>query len=247
MRTSIWGLAVAMLVAIAMSLGAQTPANGSISGVVQSAAGPEAGVWVIAETKDLATNYIKIVVTDDRGRFVVPDLPAASYRVWVRGYGLVDSTPTALKPAAASVTLGGGFRDVTFGNVLAGSIFTLAGDAHDVTFGNVAGGATVSLGTTASSGSIHDFTGGDIQGNLSVYDASHDGTVGLISGHVFLQNVGHQFTTASKKAGNWVNNDLHLLDAPLQHECGITGKARRCRRATPGRGEQREHKDGREG
>ena len=36
--------------------------------------------------------------------------------------------------------------------------------------------------------------------------------MGLISGHVFLQNVGHQFTTASKKAGNWVNNDLHLLD-----------------------------------
>jgi hypothetical protein len=105
MRTNIWGLVVAMLVAIAMSSGAQTPANGAIGGVVQSAAGPEAGVWVIAETKDLATNYIKIVVTDDRGRFLVPDLPAASYRVWVRGYGLVDSKPIALKPAAASVTL----------------------------------------------------------------------------------------------------------------------------------------------
>ena len=55
----------------------------------------EAGVWVIAETKDLPTNFIKIVVTDDQGRFVLPDLPAANYRVWVRGYGLVDSTPIA--------------------------------------------------------------------------------------------------------------------------------------------------------
>src|SRR5262249_40029134 len=98
MRTTIWGLAAAMLIAIVISVSAQTPANRSISGVVQGASGPEAGVWVIAETKDLLTNYIKIVVTDDRGRFVVPDLPAGGYRVWVRGYGLVDSKPTTLKP-----------------------------------------------------------------------------------------------------------------------------------------------------
>src|SRR5216117_982684 len=64
--------------------------QGYISGVVRSGAGPEAGVWVIAETKDLPTNFIKIVVTDDRGRFVLPQLPNASYSVWVRGYGLVD-------------------------------------------------------------------------------------------------------------------------------------------------------------
>ncbi len=76
-----------------------------ISGVVQGANGPEAGVWVIAETKDLPTNFIKIVVTDDQGRFVLPELPAASYSVWVRGYGLVDSTPMALKPTANAVTL----------------------------------------------------------------------------------------------------------------------------------------------
>ena len=64
---------------------------GSISGVVQGQQGPEAGVWVIAETNDLPTNLIKIVVTDDQGRFVLPELPTASYSVWVRGYGLVDS------------------------------------------------------------------------------------------------------------------------------------------------------------
>src|SRR6476659_8682679 len=79
--------------------------QGFIGGVVRSSNGPEAGVWVIAETKDLPTNFIKIVVTDDQGRFMVPELPAATYSVWVRGYGLVDSTPVQLKPGANDVML----------------------------------------------------------------------------------------------------------------------------------------------
>jgi hypothetical protein len=62
-----------------------------IGGVVTETNGPEAGVWVIAETFDLPTKFSRVVVTDDRGRFVVPDLPTANYEVWVRGYGLVDS------------------------------------------------------------------------------------------------------------------------------------------------------------
>ncbi|MPZ55406.1 MAG: carboxypeptidase regulatory-like domain-containing protein [Rhizobiales bacterium] len=62
-----------------------------IGGVVRGPNGPEAGVWVIAETTDLPTRYIKSVVTDDQGRYVIPDLPTANYQVWVRGYGLVDS------------------------------------------------------------------------------------------------------------------------------------------------------------
>ena len=82
-----------------------TPATGFITGIVQGASGPEAGVWVIAETKDLPTNFIKIVVTGNDGRFTVPELPAASYSVWVRGYGLADSTPTVMKPSATAVTL----------------------------------------------------------------------------------------------------------------------------------------------
>ena len=61
-----------------------------IGGVVTSARGPEAGVWVIAETTDLPTKFVRIVVTDDQGRYVLPDLPKASYTVWARGYGLVD-------------------------------------------------------------------------------------------------------------------------------------------------------------
>jgi len=62
-----------------------------IGGVVTSKNGPEAGVWVIAETTELGTRFAKMAVTDDRGRYVIPDLPAATYNVWVRGYGLVDS------------------------------------------------------------------------------------------------------------------------------------------------------------
>ncbi|MBM3777121.1 MAG: carboxypeptidase regulatory-like domain-containing protein [Acidimicrobiia bacterium] len=72
-----------------------------IGGVVTSAKGPEAGVWVIAETRDLPTNFIKIAVTDDQGRYVVPDLPAASYSIWVRGYGLVDSPKVTGVPGKA--------------------------------------------------------------------------------------------------------------------------------------------------
>src|SRR5437868_1418713 len=70
----------------------------SIGGVVTGARGPEAGVWVIAETTDLPTKYTKIVVTDDAGRYVLPDLPAAGYSIWVRGYGLVDSQKVQGKP-----------------------------------------------------------------------------------------------------------------------------------------------------
>ena len=69
-----------------------------LGGVVTSANGPEAGVWVIAETTDLPTKFAKIVVTDDRGRYVLPDLPKATYRVWVRGYGLVDSPKVRTVP-----------------------------------------------------------------------------------------------------------------------------------------------------
>ena len=69
-----------------------------IGGTVVGPAGPEAGVWVIAETTDLPTKFARIVVTDDSGRYLVPDLPAANYSVWVRGYGLVDSTRLTAKP-----------------------------------------------------------------------------------------------------------------------------------------------------
>lgn len=69
--------------------------------VLSGEAAPEAGVWVIAETNALATPYRKIVVTDDAGRFVIPDLPAADYKLWVRGYGLRDSKKVMAKPGAS--------------------------------------------------------------------------------------------------------------------------------------------------
>jgi hypothetical protein len=73
-------------------------AENDISGVVTGPTGPEAGVWVIAETRQLPTRYAKIVVTDDRGRYVIPELPKATYDVWVRGYGLVDSPKRRATP-----------------------------------------------------------------------------------------------------------------------------------------------------
>ena len=72
--------------------------NHDIGGVVTGAHGPEAGVWVIAETHDLPTRFAKMVVTDDQGRYVVPDLPQAHYKVWVRGYGLADSPKVDADP-----------------------------------------------------------------------------------------------------------------------------------------------------
>jgi len=69
-----------------------------IGGVVTGPSGPEAGVWVVAETTDLGTKMAKMVVTDDQGRYVIPDLPKAKYKVWVRGYGLVDSAKVDSEP-----------------------------------------------------------------------------------------------------------------------------------------------------
>src|ERR1700739_2577256 len=79
------------------STAATSPAD-YIEGTVKSSKGPEAGVWVVAETTDLPTKYAKIVVTDDQGRYVIPQLPAATYQVFVRGYGLVDSARVPAKP-----------------------------------------------------------------------------------------------------------------------------------------------------
>ena len=81
-------------------------ATSNISGIVRGVARrgpakPQAGVWVIAETEDLPTKYTKIVVTDEQGRFLIPDLPKASYLVWARGYGLLDSRKVKATPGRA--------------------------------------------------------------------------------------------------------------------------------------------------
>src|SRR5437588_13684 len=77
---------------------AVTVGTTDIGGVVTSANGPEAGVWVIAQTSDLPTKFVKIVVTDDQGRYLLPELPKANYDIWVRGYGLVDSPKVQAAP-----------------------------------------------------------------------------------------------------------------------------------------------------
>jgi hypothetical protein len=75
-----------------------TVGSDDIGGIVRGPVGPEAGVWVIAETTDLPTKFAKIVVTDDQGRYLIPVLPKAKYKVWVRGYGLVDSPKVDSEP-----------------------------------------------------------------------------------------------------------------------------------------------------
>lgn len=103
------GLAVVVSVTVFLAVAnARQPSSQAVpvdgddlGGVVTSAKGPEAGVWVIAETVELPTKLAKIAVTDDQGRYLIPDLPKASYRVWVRGYGLVDSAKVQAAPGRA--------------------------------------------------------------------------------------------------------------------------------------------------
>ena len=104
-KTGLWSSGIALVIlALLLALWPAAPPdaqhaigggvqidNDDIGGVVTSKNGPEAGVWVIAETTELGTRFAKIAVTDDLGRYVIPDLPSATYDVWVRGYGLVDS------------------------------------------------------------------------------------------------------------------------------------------------------------
>src|ERR1700682_5935553 len=108
-KTWVAGLVIAALVASGQSFAQSKKKSGKaravrgsgqsdISGVVRSGKRVEAGVWVIAETEELATKFAKIVVTDDKGRFVIPELPKATYNVWVRGCGLVDSKKVKAAP-----------------------------------------------------------------------------------------------------------------------------------------------------
>src|SRR5206468_1441224 len=113
MVTRVWSAAIVTVgIVLLLMAGVQTRSNAQapsappgmtiggndIGGVVSGPRGPEAGVWVIAETTELPTKFARIVVTDDSGRYLVPDLPKANYDVWVRGYGLVDSPKVKAAP-----------------------------------------------------------------------------------------------------------------------------------------------------
>ena len=100
-HTGIFATALAAL--LLLDVGAarshpEGPGANEIGGTVTSTRGAEAGVWVIAESQDFNTRFAKIVVTDEAGRFLLPDLPGAKYSVWVRGYGLADSPKSEATP-----------------------------------------------------------------------------------------------------------------------------------------------------
>ena len=72
-------------------------------------------------------NSSRIVVTDDRGRYLVPDLPKATYDVWVRGYGLVDSPHVRTGVGRhAQPDRGGGAGCACRRSVLSGGLLVLA-------------------------------------------------------------------------------------------------------------------------
>ncbi len=96
----VWTLAVLVAVSLVWFTLPGRAAGDDIRGTVTSSNGPEEGVWVIAETTDLPTKFVKSVVTGDGGRYLIPDLPEATYKVWVRGYGLLDSAGVTVNPGA---------------------------------------------------------------------------------------------------------------------------------------------------
>jgi len=105
-RRMVQAICLTAITTLSLTVSAQPlSSSGTIEGRVQSSDGNEAGVWVIAETDDLPTHFVKIVVTNNEGRFVLPELPEAMYKVWVRGYGLVDSDPIFLRTGAEDVSL----------------------------------------------------------------------------------------------------------------------------------------------
>ena len=112
MKNRLIAVASVSLALLAWAVHAQAPATakrsypeGFISGRVLNGANPEAGVWVIAETHETNTPFVKIVVTDDAGRYTLPQLPDATFSVWVRGYGLVDSAKVKGRPGDTNLEL----------------------------------------------------------------------------------------------------------------------------------------------
>ncbi len=97
--------AAAVLFTAAAGAAPRALPEGFIGGTVKSSKGPEAGVWVIAQTDELPTPFVKIVVTDEQGRYVLPQLPDATYNVWVRGYGLADSDKVEGRPGDTKLDL----------------------------------------------------------------------------------------------------------------------------------------------
>ena len=96
------GVAAAALALVAPTVAmAQTVAvkAAEIGGVVTGASGPEAGVWVIAETTDLPTKFARIVVTDDQAAISFRICPRPTTRCGCAAMG--SSIPQRCRPRPA--------------------------------------------------------------------------------------------------------------------------------------------------
>ena len=107
------------------------PARATSAASSPDRGGPEAGVWVIAETNELPTKFVRIVVTDDQGRYLMPDLPKASYDVWVRGYGSSIRGSPRRRPARRSTSRRHRADSARRRGVLPGRLLVLAAHVPD--------------------------------------------------------------------------------------------------------------------
>ena len=124
---SLGAVAAAALTACEPAAEAPTIGADDIGGVVTGAGGPEAGVWVIAETADLPTRFARIVVTDDQGRYLIPD-PARGElrRVGARLRPGRFGQASRLARHGSEPDRGAGARRTGSGGVLPGGLLAVA-------------------------------------------------------------------------------------------------------------------------
>jgi outer membrane receptor for ferrienterochelin and colicin len=96
MRSRLFVLALSLLLPLSGRLAAQGATTGAIRGEVTAAAGGAAVSGATVSAVNTATGFRRSAVTDSRGRYIIPQLPAGSYRVEARGLGLGQSTQTGV-------------------------------------------------------------------------------------------------------------------------------------------------------
>ena len=218
-----------------------------IGGVVTGPAGPEAGVWVIAETTDLGTKMAKMVVTDDQGRYVLPDLPKAKYKVWVRGYGLVEFAQGRQRARqAAQPDRGEGAERGRGGRILSGDllVFDGQGPGRGPVPRHRPAAATASIRSIKTQGQYLDIvkTNGcvgchqlgnkatrTIPAALGHFSSGYEAWTRRIQSGQAVDHHGHQHGADGHPGGP---EDVRRLDRPRRRMANCRPPSRRGRRAS---------------